>query len=150
LARTSIHLFEPGTADRVRFPALAVGQGVMRVRQNGTATPERIMNNNFMELNEANFHREVLSALQPVLVEFWAGWSEAIKVMAPLLETVAKDDAVPVKIVRVNVEHHENLTDQYGVRAVPTLLLFNQGTVQNQIVGQTTVQAVRESLMRLI
>ena len=80
------------------------------------------MNSNFIELNEANFHREVLSALQPVLVEYWAGWSEAIKVMAPLLETVAKDDAVPVKIVRVNVEHHENLTDQYGVRAVPTLL----------------------------
>ena len=115
-----------------------------------TARPETIVNSNFIELNEANFHREVLSALQPVLVEYWAGWSEAIKVMAPLLETVAKDDAVPVKIVRVNVEHHENLTDQYGVRAVPTLLLFNQGTVQNQIVGQTTVQAVRESLMRLI
>jgi thioredoxin 1 len=108
-----------------------------------------IVNNYFIELNEANFEREVLSALQPVLVEFWAGWSEASKAMASLLETVARDDAVPVKIVRVNVEHHEILTDQYGVRAVPTLLLFNQGTVQDQIVGRTTAQAVRESLMRM-
>jgi thioredoxin 1 len=107
------------------------------------------MNDNFIELNEANFDREVLDAMQPVLVEFWAGWSESCKAMAPVLETVAKDDTVPVKIVRVNVEHHENLTDQYGVRAVPTLLLFNQGTVQDQIVGRTTTQAVRESLMRL-
>jgi len=115
-----------------------------------TLVDERaIVNNNFIELNELNFHREVLGALQPVLVEFWAGWSEASKAMAPLLETVAKDDAVAVKIVRVNVEHHENLTDQYSVRAVPTLLLFNQGTVQDQIVGRTTAQAVRESLMRL-
>jgi thioredoxin 1 len=109
----------------------------------------RMVNNNFIELNEANFHREVLSALQPVLVEFWASWSEASRAMAPQLDTVAKDEAVPVKIVRVNVEHHENLTEQYGVRAVPTLLLFNQGTVQDQIVGRTTAQAVRESLMKL-
>ena len=113
------------------------------------ARPDPIMNPNFIELNEANFHGEVLSALQPVLVEFWAGWSEASKAMAPLLETVANDDAISVKIVRVNVEHHENLTDQYGVRAVPTLLLFNRGTVQDQILGRTTAQAVRESLLRL-
>jgi thioredoxin 1 len=107
------------------------------------------MNDNFIELNEANFDREVLDAMQPVLVEFWAGWSEPCKDMAPVLESVAKDDAVPVKIARVNVERHENLTDQYGVRAVPTLLLFNQGTLQDKIIGRTTEQAVRESLERL-
>jgi thioredoxin 1 len=108
-----------------------------------------IVNNNFIELNEANFEREVLSALHPVLVEFWAGWSESCRAMAPMLESVAKDDAIPVKIARVNVERHENLTDQYGVRAVPTLLIFNQGTLQDQIVGRTTAQAVRERLDRL-
>ena len=107
------------------------------------------MNDNFIELNEANFDREVLDAMQPVLVEFWAGWSESCKAMAPVLESVAKDDAIPVKIARVNVERHESLTDQYGVRAVPTLLLFNQGALQDQIVGRTTEQAVRESLERL-
>jgi thioredoxin 1 len=107
------------------------------------------VNNNFIELNEANFDREVLHAMQPVLVEFWAGWSESCKAMAPMLESVAKDDAVPVKIARVNVECHENLTHQYGVRAVPTLLLFNQGALQAKIVGQTTEQAVRERLEKL-
>jgi len=107
------------------------------------------MNSNFIELNEANFDREVLNAMQPVLVEFWAGWSEPCKDMAPVLESVAKDDAVPVKIARVNVERYENLTEQYGVRAVPTLLIFNQGILQDEIVGQTTKQAVRERLERL-
>ena len=107
------------------------------------------MNINFIELNEANFDGEVLNAMQPVLVEFWARWSEPCKAMAPMLASVAKDDAVPVKIVRVNVEDHENLTDQYGVRAVPTLLIFNQGALQDQIVGRTTEEAVRERLERL-
>ena len=107
------------------------------------------MNNNVIELNEANFDREVLNATQPVLVEFWAGWSDPCKAMAPLLESVAEDEAVPVKIARVNVEDHENLTEQYGVRSVPTLLIFNQGGLQDQIVGRTTEQDVRERLERL-
>jgi thioredoxin 1 len=107
------------------------------------------VNNNVIELNEANFDREVLNATQPVLVEFWAGWSDPCKAMAPMLESVAEDDAVPVKVARVNVEHHEKLTEQYGVRAVPTLLIFNQGGLQDQIVGRTTEQAVRERLERL-
>ena len=107
------------------------------------------MNNNVIELNEANFHREVLNATLPVLVEFWAGWSEPCKALAPLLESVAEDQAVPVKVARVNVEHHEELTEQYGVRAVPTLLIFNQGDLQDQIVGRTTEQILRERLERL-
>ena len=108
-----------------------------------------IVNNNVIELNEANFDREVLNATQPVLVEFWAGWSDPCKAMAPMLESVAEDKAVPVKVARVNVEDHENLTEQYGVRSVPTLLIFNQGGLQDQIVGRTTEQAVRERLERL-
>jgi thioredoxin 1 len=108
-----------------------------------------IVNNNVIELNEANFDREVLNATQPVLVEFWAGWSDPCRAMAPLLESVAEDKAVPVKVARVNVEDHENLTEQYGVRSVPTLLIFNQGGLQDQIVGRTTEQAVRERLERL-
>jgi len=58
------------------------------------ANEKEIVNSNFMELNETNFDREVLNAMQPVLVEFWAGWSEASKAMAPLLENFVKDDAI--------------------------------------------------------
>ncbi len=115
-----------------------------------TSNEKAIVNNNLIELNETNFRREVLDATQPVLVEFWAGWSAPCRDMAPMLESVAEDEAVPVKVARVNVEHHEELTEQYGVRAVPTLLIFNQGGLQDQIVGRTTEQAVRERLKRLV
>ena len=108
-----------------------------------------IVNSNVIELSEANFDREVLNATQPVLVEFWAGWSDPCQAMAPMLESVAEDKAVPVKVARVNVEDHENLTEQYGVRSVPTLLIFNRGGLQDQIIGRTTEQAVRERLERL-
>jgi thioredoxin 1 len=104
------------------------------------------MNNNVIELNEANFDREVLNAMEPVLVAFWAAWSDSCQAMAPMLESVAEDEAVRVKVAKVNVAHHENLTDQYGVRTVPTLLIFNQGGLRDQIVGRTTEQALRERL----
>jgi len=107
------------------------------------------MNKNIIELNEANFNREVLNATQPVLVEFWAGWSDPCKAVASMLESVAEHEAGVVKVARVNVERHERLTEQYGVRAVPTLLIFNQGGLQDQIIGRTTEQAVRERLERL-
>ena len=80
----------------------------------------------------------MLSAANPVLVQFWVGWSDPCKALAPMLESVAEDEAVPVKVARVNVEHHEELTERYGVSAVPTLLIFNQGGLQDQIVGRTT------------
>ncbi len=101
------------------------------------------MKKNFIELSEANFDREVLGTLKPVMVEFLAGWSDPCKVLVPMLESPAEDGAAPAKVARVNVEDHELLTAQYGVRSVPTLPLFNQGGVQDQIVGRTTEQAVR-------
>jgi thioredoxin 1 len=107
------------------------------------------VNNNVIELNEANFEREVLNATQPVLVEFWAGWSAPCREMASVLESVAEDQAVPVKLARVNIEHFEDLTEQHGVRVVPTLLIFKQGALHDQIVGRTTKQALCEKLERL-
>ncbi len=107
------------------------------------------MNTHVIELNYSNFEQEVLRAQQPVLVEFWADWSAPCREMVPMLESVAEEDAGNLKVARVNVAYHETLTDQYGVRAVPTLLLFNQGGLRDQIVGRTTAHAVRESLARL-
>jgi thioredoxin 1 len=120
-----------------------------RIREFAVHPKEKaIVNNNVIELNETNFDREVLNATQPVIVEFWAGWSDPCKAMALMLESVAEGEAVPVKVARVSVEDHENLTEQYGVRSVPTLLIFNQGGLQDQIVGRTTEQTVRERLER--
>lgn len=107
------------------------------------------MNRHVVELNEANFAQEVLGSRNPVVVEFWAGWSDPCHAMAPVLESVAEDDAVPVKVARVNVEQHEELAEQYGVRAVPTLLIFNQGGLRDEIVGRASQEQLREKLQGL-
>ena len=95
------------------------------------------------------FQMVLLVLLTHYLNHLSSFWGALYKAMAPMLESVAEDKAVPVKLARVNVEDHENLTEQYGVRSVPTLLIFNQGGLQDQIVGRTTEQAVRERLERL-
>jgi thioredoxin len=107
------------------------------------------VDNHFIELNEANFDLEVLDASEPVLVQFWADWSAACQAMEPMLQSVADGAPVSVKIARVNVQQHEDLAQRCGVRAVPTLLIFNGGGLQDQIIGRTTEQAVRETLRRL-
>jgi len=104
------------------------------------------VNNNVIELNEANFAQEVIGAVRPVLVQFWAGWSAPCKDMAPVLESVAEEQLGAVKVGRVNLEQNEALAEEYGVRAVPTLLFFKEGGLQDQIVRRTTELEVRKKL----
>jgi thioredoxin 1 len=107
------------------------------------------MNNIVVELNESNFDTEVMGATHPVVVQAWASWSALCREMTPLLESVAGDEIDPVKLARLNVERNEELASQYGVRAVPTLLIFNLGSLQDQMVGRVTEAQVREKLDRL-
>ena len=106
------------------------------------------MSSAFIELNETNFAEEVLGSPDPVLVHFWAGWSQPSKAMTPVLEAVNEDISNPVRVGRVNLEQHEALAEQYGVQCVPTVLIFNQGGLQDQIVGRASEQEIREKLER--
>ena len=101
---------------------------------------------NVIHLNEANFEQEVLSAPELVVVEFWAEWSDPCKAMTPILESVAEEQFGAVKVAKVNVEKNETLAEEYGVRAVPTLLIFNRGDLKDQIIGRATEQDVRDKL----
>jgi thioredoxin 1 len=104
------------------------------------------MSARIVELNELNFEQEVLSATLPVLVHFWAGWSRSCEAMSPLLESIARDDSLPVKVARMNVERHESLVEHCGVRAVPTLLIFHQGEVEREMVGRVGERDIRNEL----
>jgi thioredoxin 1 len=90
---------------------------------------------NIVTLTEANFPEEVLKSLTPVLVDFWAEWCGPCKMIAPILDELAGEYDGKVKIGKVNIDEYQKLATEYGIRAIPTLLLFKDGEVADQIVG---------------
>lgn len=86
-------------------------------------------------LTPENFQKEVLDSDVPVLVDFWASWCGPCNALAPVLEDLAVEFDGKAKVAKVNVDDYQGLTNQYGVRALPTLILFKQGEVVDTLVG---------------
>jgi len=90
---------------------------------------------NVMAFTDANFDREVLQSEIPVLVDFWATWCAPCKAIAPLVDAVADEYVGKIKVGKVNVDENQSTPAKFGVRGIPTLILFKGGVVVEQIVG---------------
>jgi thioredoxin 1 len=105
---------------------------------------------NIVDLTPDNFAKEVLQSSQPILVDFWAEWCGPCKMLTPILDELAEEYAGRVKIGKVNIDDHQMLAAQYGIRSIPTLLLFNQGQVSEQLVGLRGKRELKTSFERVV
>ena len=93
------------------------------------------MSDNIVQLSDESFEADVLNADQPVLVDFWAEWCGPCKMIAPILDDIADEFAGKVTVGKLNVDHNNETPPKYGIRGIPTLLLFKNGEVVGTKVG---------------
>lgn len=101
-----------------------------------------------VELNETNFEQEVLKASIPVLIDFWAVWCGPCKMIAPIVDELAIELEGKLKIGKVDVDNNQQIAMQYGIRSIPTLLVFKDGKVVEQIVGAAPKKSLMEKLSK--
>ena len=108
------------------------------------------MSGNVKEFNEQNFQTEVLESEKPVLVDFWAEWCGPCKQLLPTIDEIANDYENKAIIGKVNVDENQSLAMNYGIRGIPNLLIFKEGKVQKQIVGNVAKSELSSALDKLI
>ena len=97
-------------------------------------------------VTDSSFEKEVLDADKPVLVDFWAEWCGPCRMLAPVLDQLAKDYDGRVRVGKLNVDEHSSIATRYGVMSIPTLLLFKEGKVVEQYIGSTS----RDNLAKIL
>ena len=105
---------------------------------------------NVVVLTEANLASEVLQSTVPILVDFWAEWCSPCRMLAPLLDELASEYDGQFRIGKVNVDENQMLAGEYRVSAIPTLLLFKDGTVQDTIVGLKGKRDLKAAIERAL
>ncbi|PYL01223.1 MAG: thioredoxin [Verrucomicrobia bacterium] len=101
---------------------------------------------NIVTLTETNFDQEVLNSPTPVLVDFWAEWCGPCKMIAPILDELASEYDGKVKVGKVNIDDQQSIATEYGIRAIPTLLIFKDGEVAEQVVGLRSKRDLKANL----
>jgi thioredoxin 1 len=104
------------------------------------------MSTNVSSVGATDFDREVAQSDKLVIVDFWAEWCGPCKMIAPLLDEIARELPDKVKIVKVNVDNEQQLAQKFGIYNIPTLLFFKGGTVREQVVGTAAKKVLVEKI----
>jgi thioredoxin 1 len=105
---------------------------------------------NILEVSDGNFEQEVLQSDAPVLVDFWAPWCGPCRAIAPLIDELSGDYTGKLKVAKCNIDENRKTTSRYGIRAIPTLIIFKGGTVSEQITGAVSKSQITAAIDKAV
>ncbi|MBD3288742.1 thioredoxin [candidate division KSB1 bacterium] len=101
---------------------------------------------NLLQVTESNFDDEVLSSDVPVLIDFWAVWCGPCKMVSPIVEELASEYAGKLKVGKCDVDSNQSIAVKYGIRSIPTLLIFKDGEVAQQLIGASPKHVIKSKV----
>ncbi|MBA2501757.1 MAG: thioredoxin [Pyrinomonadaceae bacterium] len=100
------------------------------------------MSEHVTDVNDNSFETDVLQSDKPVLVDFWAAWCAPCRMLAPTVDAVAEKYAGNANVVKLNVDENPSVSQRYGIKGIPTLILFKNGKEEERVVGATSKEAI--------
>lgn len=104
------------------------------------------MSEHVKETSDGTFENDVLKSDRPVLVDFWAAWCAPCRMLAPTVEAVAEKYASNARVLKLNVDDNPSVSQRFGIKGIPTLILFKNGREEERVVGATSEQAISRML----
>jgi len=108
------------------------------------------MSENIVDVKDSNFETVVLGSETPALVDFWASWCAPCRALAPIVEEIAGEFIGKLRVVKMNVDENPSTPGRYGVRGIPTLILFNEGKVVDQVVGAVPKKQISDLVNKAV
>jgi thioredoxin 1 len=105
---------------------------------------------NILEINDSSFEQEVIQSSTPVLVDFWAPWCGPCRAIAPVIEELSTEYAGKLKVAKCNVDDNPKTPSRFGIRAIPTLIIFKAGNVSEQITGAVAKSQIAAAIDKVV